>query len=157
MQPCEAALPIDDGVGVPWIPIAGELIPIQRVPRGLPAPGATGPTPFAHGESGGVQVGFFCFWMIRNFPRGVGYADMPTATRKVRHSFAPRYRVSVRLARLMTMFAPMVVAAGRTRFDGMLSVSVVRCMSARVSGAIATSTLTASPIDALLTLGLALR
>ena len=43
------------------VPIAGADVPIQRVPSGLLTPGGTGPRPAAHGESGGNQVGFFCF------------------------------------------------------------------------------------------------
>ncbi len=38
IQPCEAEYPSDDGSGVPWMPTAATLRPIQRVPSGLPGP-----------------------------------------------------------------------------------------------------------------------
>ena len=81
MQPCEAAVPMLDGAGVPCMPMPGLFRPIQRVPSGLPGPGGTGPIPAAHAESGGFQVGFFALVMIRKLPMGVGWAAMPTATR----------------------------------------------------------------------------
>ena len=64
MQPCEAAVPIEPSSGVPWMPTAGADVPIQRVPSGLPAPGGIGSRPFAHGEFGGIQVGFLSFSVI---------------------------------------------------------------------------------------------
>jgi len=61
MHPWDAAWPIVKACGVPWMPTAGADVPIQRVPSGLPEPGGIGSRPFAHGELGGIQVGFLSF------------------------------------------------------------------------------------------------
>ena len=55
---------MEPAIGVPWMPMAGAEVPIQRVPSGLSTPGGTGPSPAAHGELGGNQVGFVCFVTI---------------------------------------------------------------------------------------------
>src|ERR671916_2500820 len=82
MHPCEARVPIDHGMPVPWIPTAPET-PIQRALSGLfAAPPATcwpAISP-AHGEFGAVQVGLTCLDWIAKRPAGVGYAGSPTAT-----------------------------------------------------------------------------
>ncbi len=54
------------------MPTPGELRPIQRVPSGLPGPGGTGFSPFAHGDAGGYHHGFFHLTTIWNLPSGVG-------------------------------------------------------------------------------------
>ena len=65
MQPCEAAVPTVLGAGVPWMPMPGADVPIQRVPSGFSGPGGTGPRPAAHGLSGGFQVGLRSFMTTR--------------------------------------------------------------------------------------------
>ena len=56
---------------VAWKPIAGALVPIQRVPSGFAAPGGIGSRPAAHGEFGGTQVGFSILLVIAQWPSGV--------------------------------------------------------------------------------------
>ncbi len=41
MHPCDAAIPMDFGAFVPWIPYPFWFSPIQRVPSGFSAPGGT--------------------------------------------------------------------------------------------------------------------
>ena len=64
MQPCDAAVPMDQSCGVPWMPTDGVLRPIHRVPSGLSGPGGTGSAPAAHGEGGGVHVGWYTLLMM---------------------------------------------------------------------------------------------
>src|SRR5262245_30600939 len=91
MQPCDAAVPIVYAWGVPWMPTAGADVPIQRVPSGLPAPGGIGSRPFAQGEFGGIQVGFFSFSVTTNVPVGDGNLGCPIATGNVATSLPSRY------------------------------------------------------------------
>src|SRR5918995_7161179 len=83
MQPCETEYPSEAASGVPWMPTPGDEMPIQRVPSGLPGPGGIGSLPFAQSELGGYHQG--CFHLVTTWkrPSGVGYCDMPVATRKL--------------------------------------------------------------------------
>ena len=54
------------------MPTPGELMPIQRVPSGLPGPGGVGFSPFAHGSGGGYHHGSFHLTTIWKWPIGVG-------------------------------------------------------------------------------------
>src|SRR4249919_3186122 len=94
MQPCDAAVPIELLDGVPWMPTAGADVPIQRVPSGLPEPGGIGSRPFAQGEFGGIQVGFFSFSVTTNVPVGDGNRGWPIATGNVPTSLPSRYALS---------------------------------------------------------------
>src|SRR2546428_772224 len=62
------------------MPTPGALIPIQRVPSGLPGPGGTGFSPFAHGDAGGDHHGFAPLTLIWKRPRGVRCTLWPVAT-----------------------------------------------------------------------------
>ena len=89
------------------MPTAGDEMPIQRVPSGLPGPGGIGFAPLAHEELGGIHHGLRCIWMMRNRPFGVGNDDWPVATPKRRQRvvlpLAKRYRCSRLPAREMVM------------------------------------------------------
>ena len=61
MQPCEAAVPIEPELYVPWMPTPPMFRPIQRVPSGLPGPGGIGWAPAAQGWLGGYHQGFRVF------------------------------------------------------------------------------------------------
>jgi hypothetical protein len=87
MQPCEAAVPIDPELYVPWIPTPPMFRPIQRVPSGLPGPGGMGCAPAAQGWFGGYHQGFRVFVRMEKLPSGVGHAGWPTATGKERTRF----------------------------------------------------------------------
>ena len=89
MHPWDAEYPREAASGVPWIPTEGELMPIQRVPSGLPGPGGTWLAPLAQGDGGGYHQGFRDIWMILNVPSGVGYAAWPVATLNTRTTFSP--------------------------------------------------------------------
>src|SRR4051794_2904662 len=84
------------------MPTPGEEIPIHRVPSGLPGPGGTGFSPFAHGEFGGYHHGFFHLTMIWKRPSGVGYTIWPVATPNCFTSRARSYSESWFEARLIT-------------------------------------------------------
>src|SRR5919112_5575107 len=76
MQPWEAAVPIEPGMPVPWMPTPLTM-PIQRAFSGFSAepPGTTSLryAP-AHGLSGAVQAGLTALFVMLNRPEGVGYA-----------------------------------------------------------------------------------
>jgi hypothetical protein len=61
------------------MPTPGASIPIQRVPSGLPGPGGTGFSSFAHADSGGYHHGSRCMFTTCHIPEGVGYSDCPLA------------------------------------------------------------------------------
>ena len=54
------------------MPIAGAVVPIQRVPSGFPGPGGMVESSAAHGESGGYHAGSTCLSLISYSPVGVG-------------------------------------------------------------------------------------
>lgn len=60
MQPLETALPMEDGLFVPWMPMCGAERPSQRVPNGPP--------------------GLMALLTMENVPLGVGVESLPTAT-----------------------------------------------------------------------------
>src|SRR5580765_7107004 len=95
MQPWDAEYPIDAASGVPWMPTPAASRPIQRVPSGLPGPGGTGFSPFAHAESGGIHHGFSCIVTMCHMPDGVGYIACPVATPNEWTKLSPLYRRSV--------------------------------------------------------------
>ena len=82
MQPCDAAVPSDPELAVPWKP-TDPLKPIQRATSGLfgAPPGIVSPASDpAHAEFGTFQGGSICIVWTTNCPVGVGNSDEPTAT-----------------------------------------------------------------------------
>src|SRR5437868_10862185 len=98
------------------MPTPAAFSPIQRVPSGFPGPGGIGCAPAAHGEGGGTHHGFSCLSTIRHRPDGVGYADCPVATWKVRTRRLLSYSLSEFAPRLITTTGPRLsaVRAGTT-------------------------------------------
>src|SRR4051794_33033712 len=91
MHPCDAAVPIDDELHVPWIRIPGAFRYIARVPSGFPGPGGidagrSAPQPVG---SGLTQVGFSLLSTISNVPTGVSWPGVPVATRYSRTTLRP--------------------------------------------------------------------
>src|SRR5215210_3035168 len=120
------------------MPTPGAESPIQRVPSGLPGPGGIGSLPFAQSESGGRHHGFFCMLAMLNVPDGVGYCDVPVATRKCRTTVEPLKSVSWFDPRWMTMTGPKpaFVTDGRIAFSTTGSRPRIRVRSVRVIAAV---------------------
>ena len=87
-------------MGVAWKPMLGALVPIQREPSGLLAPGGMGSRPAAQGELGGTQVGILDLRddLVGAGRRGVpGHADRD---RRVEHALAVADQVDAEAAQV---------------------------------------------------------
>ena len=101
MQPCDAAVPIDQISSVPWMPAPSKK-PSQRALIGSAGPGGmTWPARApAHELSGTCHDGLICLSLIVYSPAGVSSPARPTAMRYVFASFRFLYRRSVNVSRL---------------------------------------------------------
>src|SRR5260221_375497 len=90
-----------------WNPIAGALVPIQRVPRGFESPGGTGSSPAAQGEVGGTQLGVLILGITLKLPVGVprGQRQIVHALGEVLQRDAPAARSAGREAELLSVAA----------------------------------------------------
>src|SRR5450759_2234776 len=108
MHPCEAAVPTEPMLLVPWNRMPEALRSSARVPRGLPGPGGMNSGMLAdHEECGFVHVGRYRLLIIFHHPSGVGYPGMPTAIGYVTSSVAPLNSHMRREERRTTMVLPM--------------------------------------------------
>src|SRR5262245_33582401 len=108
MQPCDAYVPIDEELYVPWMRMPGAFRYGARVPSGLPGPGPIdGGRSAPHVSSAGLyHVGFSCLFTSSHVPIGVVYGAIAVATGYSLTTCSPSYRYRWFSDRSTTIEAP---------------------------------------------------